>query len=161
MPSIEYTQAKGLVQKLSSSATLDLRGELSGFRKKIVSVTESVTLTNNDSGNVFLATAAAGLDITLPESPETGTKYRVIAAADVGAGVEIEVIQGNAAHDFVGTILRAGANVDAPAAADTRVQFVAENAKAGDFIEIFYTGSKWSIYGASQAAGGIAFVGAG
>ena len=35
MPSVEYTQSKGLVQKSSTDATLDLRGELSGFRKKI------------------------------------------------------------------------------------------------------------------------------
>ena len=160
MPSVEYTKSKGLVQKSSTNATLDLRGELSGFRKKIVAVTADVTLTNADSGNVFLATAAADLEITLPAEPETGTKYRVIAAADVGAGVDIEVVQGDGAHDFAGTIFRAGANVDAPEAADTRVQFVAEKAKAGDFIEIFYTGSKWSIHGVSQAADGMKFVGA-
>ena len=157
MPSVEYTAAKGLVQKSSDSAILDLRGALSGFRKKIVAVTADVTLTNNDSGSVFLATAAADLEITLPADPETGTKYRVIAAANVGAGVDIEVVQGNAAHDFVGTLLRGGANVDAPLVADTRVQFVAEKAKAGDFIELFYTGSLWSVYGVSQDVAGIKF----
>jgi hypothetical protein len=168
MPSVEYTQVKGLVQKSSTDAALDLRGELSGFRKKIVPISAAAnTLKNEDSGKVFLVTHDANndIDITLPAVPETGVKYRVITAIDVAVGKTIEVLQGNAGHDFAGTLYQAGAEVDRANLAannaaedDSKIQFVANAAKAGDFIELFYTGSKWSVQGVSQAAGGLVFV---
>ena len=168
MPSVEYTQVKGLVQKSSTDAALDLRGELSGFRKKIVPISAAAnTLKNEDSGKVFLVTHDADndIDITLPAAPETGVKYRVITAIDVAVGKTIEVIQGDGAHDFAGTLYQGGAAVDRANLAanddaedDSKIRFVANTAKAGDFIELFYTGSKWSVQGVSQAAGGLIFV---
>lgn len=55
MPSVEYTKEKGLIQKSSTSSSLDLRGELSGHRQAVrtlSTVTEQLTVA--DSGKELL-----------------------------------------------------------------------------------------------------------
>ena len=55
MPSVEYTKEKGLVQKSSTSSSLDLRGELSGHRQAVRTLaTATEQLSVADSGKELL-----------------------------------------------------------------------------------------------------------
>ena len=72
MPSVEYTQSKGLIQKSSTSASLDLRGELSGYRQAVRTLTSAgeggtatPQLTVADSGKELLIGAGV-TSISLP-----------------------------------------------------------------------------------------------
>ena len=87
MPSIEYTQSKGLVQKSSTDATLDLQGELFGYRQNIKEL-DSAThqLTVADSGKELLLTRAGGNAILLPAVKGVKTDLKFTAGGTFTLG---------------------------------------------------------------------------
>ena len=156
MPSVEYTRAKGLVQKSSTDATLKLQGELHGNRHSLETISGDKTLTSDDSNKVFLM-ADADITVNLPAAAVAGTKFRFIAAVDIDNNA-VEIVQEAGAEDFQGILLDgAGGVVAQDLAAHSLVRFVAGTAVAGDFVECVSTGSKWNIKAAGRAAGGIIF----
>jgi hypothetical protein len=160
MPSVEYTQSKGLVQRNTTSSTLDLQGALSGFREKLETISADKTLTLTDSGKTFMCNDA-NITVTLPRCTTKGIKYRFIL--DTNATNDIEVAQSNANDDFEGVIMDGAGTSEVPdndgagANDDTLVKFKSGTAVAGDHFEIISSGSKWLISGSSRAANGIQF----
>ena len=89
MPSVEYTQSKGLIQKSSDSATLDLQGELFGHRKSLPSLGNgSHQLTVADSGKEFLITGAGDVSILLPPAKGVKTDMEFTAGGAFTVGEE-------------------------------------------------------------------------
>lgn len=154
MPSLEYTQTTGLVQKSDTTDNISLQGQLFGLKSKLETIAADRTLLATDSGKVFLC-SDADVTITLPRCTTAGITYRFILSAD--AGNDVEIAQSDAADDFEGTILTGAGGSDAGAAGDTLVKFVDGAALAGDFIEVIASGSKWLVSGVCKAAGGIVF----
>ena len=120
MPSVEYTQSKGLFQKSSSKDAsgnilpeLQLKGTLFSHRAKIKNVTGVTQLTVGDSGSVILITPGnADYAITLPDLTnvhlDEGLKYTFILTKSLVHGEadnnNITINQADNADDFKGTI---------------------------------------------------------
>ena len=93
MPSVEYTQSKGLIQKSSDSATLDLQGELFGHRKSVPTLGDgSHQLTVADSGKEYVITATNGISILLPPAKGVKTDMKFTAAGVLTAGIGQEFL---------------------------------------------------------------------
>ena len=91
MPSVEYTQSKGLVQKSSTEATLNLQGEIIGARKKVETLDKaSHQLTIEDSGKELLLGKADGQTILLPAVAGVKTDLKLTAQRQFAAGVVID-----------------------------------------------------------------------
>ena len=154
MPSVEYTQSKGLHQKSSDNATLDLRGELQGLRYKLEDLASDRDITAAESGKVFLC-ANADHTVTLPRATTSGLWFRFILKADTASDFEIAVKDD--ADDFVGTVLSVGTNPETAADGNTIVKFAANTALAGDFIEVRSDGTDWFLSGSCQVDNAVAF----
>jgi len=88
MPSVEYTQSKGLIQKNSQLATLDLQGELFGHRKNISSLgNDTHQLTVADSGKEYLITGTGAVSILLPPAKGVATDMQFTAGNVLTAGI--------------------------------------------------------------------------
>ena len=183
MPSVEYTQSKGLFQKSSSKDAsgnilpeLQLKGTLFGHRAKIKNVTGAVGLTAEDSGSVILITPGnADYAISLPEltaaHTDEGLKYTFILAKSLVHGEadnnNVTINQGANDDDFKGTITCAVANKGVSADdAKVNVTFAKSplaglanrRALAGDHIECVSTSSNdWYISGACQLEAAVVF----
>jgi|11BtaG_2_1085332.scaffolds.fasta_scaffold00005_51 hypothetical protein len=80
MPSVEYTKEKGLVQKSSTSSSLDLRGELSGHRQAVRTLaTATEQLSVADSGKELLLGANVR-SVLLPAVAGVRTSVKFTAA---------------------------------------------------------------------------------
>ena len=154
MPSVEYTQVKGLVQKSSTDAALDLRGELQGLRYKLEDLAADRNITAAESGKVFLC-ANADHTVTLPRATTSGLWFRFILKANTAADFEIAV--GDGADDFVGTVLSAGTNPETAVNGNTIVKFAGNVALAGDFVEVRSDGTDWFLSGSCQTDNAVAF----
>ena len=89
MPSIEYTQSKGLVQKSSTTSEINLQGELFGARNKVEIIADGAaktalkTLSLEDSGKTFLIAAQTDANnkvITLPQTEARKTSAKLTTA---------------------------------------------------------------------------------
>ena len=154
MPSIEYTQTKGLVQKSDSTDTISLQGQLFGLKNKLETIGADRALLATDSGKVFLC-SDADITITLPRCTTAGITYRFILAADATNAIEIS--QKDVADDFEGTVLDGAGGSDSGTDTDDLIRFVSGAAVAGDFVEVVASGSRWLVSGVCRATGGIIF----
>lgn len=106
------------------------------------SITESITLTNQDSGKVFfIGACAAKTTITLP-TPKAGLHYKFINTAANSADVDWDTGTASAtAPDFYGHIH--GTTVETAISAK-RIITLANAADAiGDMVEIISDGTNW------------------
>ena len=91
MPSVEYTQSKGLVQKSSTEASISLQGVLSGQRQQLESLTlASHQLTVADSGKDLLLEKANGQTILLPAVAGVKTDLKLTALRQFTVGTTID-----------------------------------------------------------------------
>lgn len=91
MPSVEYTQSKGLVQKSSTEASISLQGVLSGQRQQLESLTSaSHQLTVADSGKDLLLEKADGQTILLPAVAGVKTDLKLTALRQFTVGTTID-----------------------------------------------------------------------
>lgn len=182
MPSVEYTQSKGLFQKSSSKDAsgnilpeLQLKGTLFGHRAKIKNVTGATQLTVEDSGAVVLITPAnADYAITLPDLStihlDEGLKYTFILTKSLvngeGDNNNITINQKDADDDFKGTIVCAVANNGSSANNEGTITFAKAagaggadvRALLGDHVECVATSAnEWYVSGACQKAAAVVF----
>ena len=72
-----------------------------GVKKKVVHVDADITLTNDDSGKVFLLSATGGtVAVTLPTSLEDGVYYKFIVEEETPSNA-ITIAAGSAIVSFV------------------------------------------------------------
>ena len=108
-------------------------------KKKVQSINADVTLTNEDSGKVFMLDAAGGtVAITLPTAStgEDGVYYKFIVEEET-PGNAITIAAGSAIVSFVGLDVSG----TAASTAGTQVSniIIGTSAQKGDVVELMFT----------------------
>ena len=127
------------------------QNDLRRRNRQVVTISESTTLTAEDSGKLILLNGASGApDITLPRATDAGLNFRFVLSDNTTV---VDVIQGDAGDELVGSIHGASA-VDTGVGGDTKIIFAAGTALAGDWVELYSDGSDWIVcgQGATNAA---------
>ena len=113
-----------------------------GVKKKVVHVDADITLTNDDSGKVFLLSATGGtVAVTLPTSLEDGVFYKFIVEEETPSNA-ITIAAGSAIVSFV--MKDAGGNAS-NSTAGTQVSnvIIGATAQKADYVEIMAAGNEW------------------
>ena len=113
-----------------------------GVKKKVVHVDADITLTNADSGKVFLLSATGGtVAVTLPTSLEDGVFYKFIVEEETPSNA-ITIAAGSAIVSFV--MKDAGGNAS-NSTAGTQVSnvIIGATAQKADYVEIMAAGNEW------------------
>ncbi len=119
--------------------------------------TADTTLTKADSGKVIFLNGGTTHDVTLP-SAETGLTFTFIL---VDATADVDIVQADAAEDFVGCIT-AHNGKDTAEAADTKIIFdQSGGAAVGDWVTLTcYNDDDWYVQGNSNTSAAVVFNGA-
>ena len=113
-----------------------------GFQKKVVPINNDVTLTNDDSGKVFMLSATGGtVAITLPTSLENGVHYKFIVEEETPSNA-ITIAAGSAIVSFV--MKDAGGNAS-NSTAGTQISnvIVGATAQKADYVELMAFNGEW------------------
>ena len=113
-----------------------------GVKKKVVHVDADITLTNDDSGKVFLLSATGGtVAVTLPTSLEDGVYYKFIVEEETPSNA-ITIAAGSAIVSFV--MKDAGGNAS-NSTVGTQISnvIIGTSAQKADYVEIMAAGNEW------------------
>ena len=112
-----------------------------GVKKKVVHVDADITLTNDDSGKVFLLSATGGtVAVTLPTSLEDGVFYRFIVEEETPSNA-ITIAAGSAIVSFVG--LDVSGTLASTAGTQVSNVIIGTSAQKADSIELMAAGNEW------------------
>tara|TARA_R100000781_G_scaffold26039_1_gene19125 strand:- start:75 stop:500 length:426 start_codon:yes stop_codon:yes gene_type:complete len=116
-------------------------GATAGVQKKVVNVDADITLTNDDSGKVYMLSATGGtVAVTLPTSLEDGVYYKFIVEEETPSNA-ITIAAGSAIVSFVGL------DVSGTAAGTVGTQvsnvIIGTSAQKADSVEIMAAGGEW------------------
>ena len=117
-------------------------GATAGVQKKVVNVDADITLTNDDSGKVYMLSATGGtVAVTLPTSLEDGVYYKFIVEEETPSNA-ITIAAGSAIVSLV--MKDAGGNAS-NSTAGTQVSniVIGTSAQKGDYINIMAAGAEW------------------
>ena len=117
-------------------------GVTAGFKKKVENVTVAITLTNDDSGKVFMLDSAGGAySVTLPTALEDGVYYKFVVSEETPTGA-ITIAAGSAIVSLV--MKDAGGNAS-NSTAGTQVSnlIIGTSAQKGDYINLMAAGDEW------------------
>ena len=117
-------------------------GITAGVKKKVDNVTEARTLTNDDSGRVYMLDSAGGAySITLPTALEDGVYYKFVVSEETPTGA-ITIAAGSAIISLV--MKDAGGNAS-NSTAGTQVSnlVIGTSAQKGDYINMMAAGAEW------------------
>ena len=112
-----------------------------GVKKKVVHVDADITLTNDDSGKVFMLSATGGtVAVTLPTSLENGVFYSFIVEEETPSNA-ITIAAGSAIVSFVGLDVSG----TAASTAGTQVSniIIGTSAEKADSIDLMAAGNEW------------------
>tara|TARA_Y100000593_G_scaffold56797_1_gene105880 strand:- start:4553 stop:4981 length:429 start_codon:yes stop_codon:yes gene_type:complete len=113
-----------------------------GYKKKVVPIDHDVTLTNEDSGKVFMLSATGGtVAVTLPTSLEDGVHYKFIVEEETPSNA-ITIAAGSAIVSFV--MKDAGGNAS-NSTAGTQISnvIIGATAQKADYVELMAAGGEW------------------
>ena len=113
-----------------------------GIQKKVVHVDAAITLTNDDSGKVFMLSATGGtVAVTLPTSLENGVYYKFIVEEETPSNA-ITIAAGSAIVSFV--MKDAGGNAS-NSTVGTQISniIIGTSAQKADYVEIMAAGNEW------------------
>ena len=112
-----------------------------GVKKKVVHVDADITLTNDDSGKVFLLSATGGtVAVTLPTSLEDGVYYKFIVEEETPSNA-ITIAAGSAIVSFVG--LDVSGTLASTAGTQVSNVIIGTSAQKADSIELMAAGNEW------------------
>ena len=117
-------------------------GVSAGVKKKVENVTVARTLTNDDSGKVFMLDSAGGAySITLPTSLEDGVYYKFVVSEETPTGA-ITIAAGSAIVSMV--MKDAGGNAS-NSTVGTQISniVIGTSAEKGDYIDMMAAGDEW------------------
>ena len=117
-------------------------GATAGVQKKVVNVDADITLTNDDSGKVYMLSATGGtVAVTLPTSLEDGVYYKFIVEEETPSNA-ITIAAGSAIVSLV--MKDAGGNAS-NSTAGTQVSniVIGTSAQKGDYINMMAAGAEW------------------
>ena len=113
-----------------------------GVKKKVVHVDADITLTNDDSGKVFMLSATGGtVAVTLPTSLEDGVYYKFIVEEETPSNA-ITIAAGSAIVSFV--MKDAGGDAS-NSTAGTQISnvIIGTSAEKADYVELLAAGNVW------------------
>ena len=117
-------------------------GVTAGVKKKVETVTEARTLTNDESGKVFMLDSAGGAyAVTLPTALEDCVYYKFVVSEETPTGA-ITIAAGSAIVSLV--MKDAGGNAS-NSTAGTQVSnlIIGTSAQKGDYIDMMAAGAEW------------------
>ena len=117
-------------------------GATAGVKKKVVNVDAAITLTNDDSGKVYMLSATGGtVAVTLPTALEDGVYYKFIVEEETPSNA-ITIAAGSAIVSLV--MKDAGGNAS-NSTAGTQVSnlIIGTSAQKGDYIDLMAAGDEW------------------
>ena len=115
--------------------------ETGGVKKKVVHVDAAITLTNDDSGKVFMLSATGGtVAVTLPTSLENGVYYKFIVEEETPSNA-ITIAAGSAIVSFVG--LDVSGTLASTAGTQVSNVIIGTSAQKADSIELMAAGNEW------------------
>ena len=117
-------------------------GATAGVKKKVVNVDAAITLTNDDSGKVYMLSATGGtVAVTLPTSLEDGVYYKFIVEEETPSNA-ITIAAGSAIVSLV--MKDAGGNAS-NSTVGTQVSnlIIGTSAQKGDYIDLMAAGDEW------------------
>ena len=115
--------------------------ETGGVKKKVVHVDAAITLTNDDSGKVFMLSATGGtVAVTLPTSLENGVYYSFIVEEETPSNA-ITIAAGSAIVSFVG--LDVSGTLASTAGTQVSNVIIGTSAQKADSIELMAAGNEW------------------
>jgi len=116
-------------------------GATAGTKKKVVSVDAAITLTNDDSGKVYMLSATGGtVAVTLPTSLEDGVYYKFIVEEETPSNA-ITIAAGSAIVSFVG--LDVSGTLASTAGTQVSNIIIGTSAEKADSVEIMAAGGEW------------------
>lgn len=133
--------------------------EVSDCEPLVVNATESVITTNviaaSESGKTFFLNLAAGFVSTLP-APVAGMRFTfIVGTAPTGGAYTI--VSASSANIIKGIQHSSAGDAGDSGTADDTISFVANQAVAGDRVELFTDGTSWFAYAFSDVAAGVTF----
>ena len=131
------------------STVVTTSNDVKRMREKQLSITSSQSLTNGDSGKVILIEGTSGKTVTLPTA-EVGVSYKFLIKNTPASG-QVHAIRCTPTDTFNGSFIVNGAKVAIATSGNDSVNFT-ETALKGDFIDCYFDGSVWQVYGVGQAA---------
>ena len=112
-----------------------------GVKKKVVHVDADITLTNDDSGKVFMLSATGGtVAVTLPTSLEDGVYYKFIVEEETPSNA-ITIAAGSAIVSFVG--LDVSGTLASTAGTQVSNIIIGTSAEKADSIDLMAAGNEW------------------
>jgi hypothetical protein len=117
-------------------------GVTAGVKKKVETVLAARTLTNDESGKVFMLDSAGGAyAVTLPTALEDGVYWKFVVSEETPTGA-ITIAAGSAIVSLV--MKDAGGNAS-NSTAGTQVSnvIIGTSAQKGDYINIMAVGNEW------------------
>ena len=126
-------------------------GATNGHKKKVEKITAARTLTNDDSGKVFMLDSAGGAySITLPtaSSAEEGIYYKFIVEEETPTA-DITIAAGSA---IISLVTFDGGNTIGNSTAGTQVSNILVEAASqkADYLEIMFTNGEYVASGMSS-----------
>ena len=119
-------------------------GVSAGVKKKVENVTVARTLTNDDSGKVFMLDSAGGAySITLPTSLEDGVYYKFVVGEETPTGA-ITIAAGSA---IVSMVMKDAGGDASNSTAGTQISniVIGTSAEKGDYIDMMAAGDEWVV----------------
>jgi len=117
-------------------------GVSAGVKKKVENVTVARTLTNDDSGKVFMLDSAGGAySITLPTSLEDGVYYKFVVGEETPTGA-ITIAAGSA---IVSMVMKDAGGDASNSTVGTQISniVIGTSAQKGDYIDLMAAGDEW------------------
>ena len=117
-------------------------GVTAGVKKKVETVLAARTLTNDESGKVFMLDSAGGAyAVTLPTALEDGVYWKFVVSEETPTGA-ITIAAGSAIVSLV--MKDAGGNAS-NSTAGTQVSnlIIGTSAQKGDYIDMMAAGDEW------------------
>ena len=140
---------------VTGNVTGDVVGSITGAVTNSTITAATAAPTAAQSGTTFFLSKADGIAVTLP-APAAGLRYTFIVKTAPTSGTTSIVTTSSA------NIIKGQQYVAADAAGDTgtaddTITFVANQAVAGDRVELISDGTSWFAYAFSAVAAGITF----
>ena len=119
-------------------------GVSAGVKKKVENVTVARTLTNDESGKVFMLDSAGGAySVTLPTSLEDGVYYKFVVSEETPTGA-ITIAAGSA---IVSMVMKDAGGDASNSTVGTQISniVIGTSAEKGDYIDMMAAGDEWVV----------------
>lgn len=147
----QFEFGEGGIRKLTVTEELIIQGKQT---LPNTTLTAASTLTAADSGKTFFLNLAGGFATTLP-APAAGLKFTFIVKT--APTTAYTIVTSGSANIIVGQQHDAGGAAGDTGATDDTISFVANQAVAGDRVDLISDGTSWFAYGFTKVAAGMTF----